>query len=247
MNLLLLDRQQVSENSAIMTGRQALHIIKTLRSKPGDRVRVGIIDGLLGSGLIHDLAPGRVEIEIDATNLPPPKIPIGLILALPRPIMLRRVLAQAASLGVARIFLINANRVEKSFFNASQMAEEKLREALLLGLEQAMDTVLPEISIHQRFRPFVEDHLPEVAVSCPVRLVAHPDGEMDLAQTTFSKQTDPALVAIGPEGGWIDFEIELLRQQGFKAFSLGSRILRVDTAVPAIIAQLDLLRSLATG
>jgi RsmE family RNA methyltransferase len=247
MNLLLLDRQQISENSAILTGRQARHIIKTLRSKPGDRIRVGIIGGLLGSGLIRELALGRVEIEIDVTNQPPPKIPTGLILALPRPIMLKRVLAQAASLGVERIFLINANRVEKSFFNASQMAEEKLREALLLGLEQAMDTVLPEISVHQRFRPFVEDLLPEIAVSCPVRLVAHPDGEMNLAQTTYTKPTDQTLVAIGPEGGWIDFEIDLLRQQGFRTFSLGPRILRVDTAVPAILAQLNLLRCQATG
>ena len=247
MNLLLLDRQQISENSATLTGRQARHIIKTLRSKPGDRIRVGIIGGLLGSGLIRELAPGRVEIEIDVSNQPPPKIPTGLILALPRPIMLKRVLAQAASLGVERIFLINANRVEKSFFNASQMAEEKLREAMLLGLEQAMDTVLPEISVHQRFRPFVEDHLPEIAVSCPVRLVAHPDGEMNLEQTTFTNQTNRALVAIGPEGGWIDFEINLLRQQGFRTFSLGPRILRVDTAVPAILAQLNLLRCQSTG
>ena len=250
MNLLLLDRQQIRKNTAILTGRQAVHIIKTLRSKPGDRIRVGIIDGLLGSGLILDLAPGRVEIEIeietDAGNQPPAKIPTGLILALPRPIMLRRVLAQAASLGVSRIFLINAKRVEKSFFNASQMGPEKLREALLLGLEQAMDTVLPEISVHQRFRPFVEDHLPEIAASCPISLVAHPDGEMNLEQTTFTNQTNPALIAIGPEGGWIDFEIDLLRRQGFKTFSLGPRILRVDTAVPAILAQLNLLRCQAT-
>lgn len=242
MNLILLDKQQISENSAILTGQQAIHITKTLRSKQGDRLRVGIINGLSGSGLIRDLAPGRIEIEINATDQPPPKSPTGLILALPRPIMLKRVLAQAASLGVARIFLINANRVEKSFFGASQMEDKKLREALLLGLEQAMDTVLPEISVHQRFRPFVEDFLPEVAKGCPVKLVAHPDGEKNLDRTTFSSPASPALIAIGPEGGWVDFEIDLLRKQEFRKFSLGPRILRVDTAVPAILSQLELLR-----
>jgi RsmE family RNA methyltransferase len=247
MNLVLLDKRQINDNSATLSGRQAVHIIKTLRSKQGDRIRVGVINGMVGTGLIRDLANGRVKIEIDTTEPPPPKIPINLILAIPRPIMLRRVLAQAASMGVARIFLINANRVEKSFFSASQMAEEKIREALLLGLEQAMDTVLPEISIHHRFRPFFEDLLPEMATGSPVKLVAHPQGDIDLEQTIFPGPAGQALIAIGPEGGWVDFEIDLLREQGFISFSLGQRILRVDTAVPAVLAQLQLLRSLSIG
>jgi RsmE family RNA methyltransferase len=247
MNLVLLDKQQINEKSATLTGRQAVHITKTLRSKQGDRIRVGIINGPVGTGLIRDLAPNQVKIEITATDQPPPKIPIGLILALPRPIMLRRVLAQAASMGVARIFLVNANRVEKSFFSASQMQEEKIREAMLLGLEQAVDTVLPEISIHKRFRPFVEDLLPEMATNSPVKLVADPHGDIELEQTIFPSPVSQALVAIGPEGGWVDFEIELLRKQGFMTFSLGQRILRVDTAVPAVLAQLQLLRNLSVG
>jgi RsmE family RNA methyltransferase len=247
MNLILIDRGEIREQTVTLTDRRATHIRKTLRAQKGDLVRVGIINGLTGSGLIAEIAPGRVILKIETAAPPPPKSPTSLIMALPRPIMLKRVLAQVASLGVAKIFLINANRVEKSFFKASLLSEDNLREYLRLGLEQAVDTVLPEISIHPRFRPFVEDRLPELSRNCPVRLVAHPGGNEDLTPALFPGSASPALIAIGPEGGWVDFEIDLFRRQGFGCFSLGPRILRVDTAVPAILAQLQLLRTLVPG
>jgi RsmE family RNA methyltransferase len=247
MNLILIEPRELREGTVTLTDRRAAHIRKTLRGKEGDTIRVGIINGLTGSGLITGIAPGLVTLAIATATPPPPKTPTSLIMALPRPIMLKRVLAQAASLGVDRIFLINANRVEKSFFKASLLADDNLREYLRLGLEQAVDTVLPTISIHPRFRPFVEDQLPELSRNRPVRLVAHPGGNDALAPALFPASNSPALLAIGPEGGWGDFEIDLFRRQGFRCFSLGPRILRVDTAVPAILAQLQLLRTLVSG
>jgi RsmE family RNA methyltransferase len=247
MNLILIDPQEIKEHSVTFTDRRATHIRKTLRSKKGDTIRVGIINGLIGSGLVRKIEPGLVVLEIKTDTPPPPKIPTSLILALPRPIMLKRVLAQTASLGIEKIFLINANRVEKSFFKASLLTEDNLREYLLLGLEQAIDTRLPEISIHHRFRPFIEDYLPETTRDCPIKLVAHPGGEKTLTPSLLPEPASPALIAIGPEGGWVDFEIDLFRQQGFSCFSLGPRILRVDTAVPAILSQFQLLRALAAG
>ncbi len=247
MNLILIDPQEIKERSVTLTDRRATHVRKTLRGKKGDTIRVGIINGLIGSGLIRKIEPGLVLLEVETATPPPPKTPTSLIIALPRPIMLKRVLAQTASLGIEKIFLINANRVEKSFFKASLLTEDNLREYLLLGLEQAIDTRLPEISIHHRFRPFIEDYLPDTARNCPVKLVAHPGGEKILNPSLLPKPASPALIAIGPEGGWVDFEIDLFRKQGFSCFSLGPRILRVDTAVPAILSQFQLLRTLTTG
>jgi RsmE family RNA methyltransferase len=245
MNLILIDPREIHGNSATLTGRRAAHVRKTLRSRAGETIRVGIIDGPIGSGLIRRIEPGLVDLDIKTDTTPPPKTPTGLIIALPRPIMLKRVLAQTASLGIEKIFLINANRVEKSFFKSSLLSEDNLREYLLLGLEQAVDTILPEISIHHRFRPFVEDRLPEISRDYPVRLVAHPGGGAELSPALLPDPASPALIAIGPEGGWIDFEIDRFTEQGFGCFSLGPRILRVDTAVPAILSQVQLLRNLA--
>ena len=149
-------------------------------------------------------------------------------------------------MGVEQIFLINAGRVEKSFFSASIMTAENLRQRLIMGLEQAMDTIIPKISIHKRFKPFVEDILPTFHNGYPVKLIAHPSGEQDLGGMTLPSRSSGTLVAIGPDGGWSDFEIGLFKQQSFQTFTLGARILRVDTAVPAILSQLDLLRSQAS-
>lgn len=245
MNLILIDQHEINEQSVSLSGRRAKHVRKVLRSQCGDTVRIGIINGPTGSGLIREIEHDRILLDITAATPPPPKSPTGLILALPRPIMLKRVLAQAASMGVAKIFLINAGRVEKSFFKASIMTEENLRQRLILGLEQAMDTVLPEISVHTRFRPFVEDLLPVISRDCQARMIAHPGNSKNMNQTILSTPAAPALIAIGPEGGWSNFEVELFKGQGFQNFTLGSRILRVDTAVPAILAQLDLLRGQA--
>lgn len=247
MNLILIEQHEITGRSASLTGRRAGHIHKVLRSQRGDTVRIGLVDGPTGTGLIRELDRDRVLIDINLSSLPPPKTATGLILALPRPIMLKRVLSQAASMGVDRIFLINAGRVEKSFFHASIMAEENLRQRLVLGLEQAVDTMVPEISVHNRFRPFVEDILPTLRGEYPVRIIAHPEVDQDLSQVKLPARTARVMVAIGPEGGWNDFEIDLFQHQGFQPFTLGARILRVDTAVPAILSQLDLLRSQAVG
>ncbi|MDH5297845.1 MAG: RsmE family RNA methyltransferase, partial [Desulfobulbaceae bacterium] len=188
--------------------------------------------------------PLRVVLEVSAAAPPPPKSDVDLILALPRPIMLKRILAQATSMGVGRIFLINANRVEKSFFNATLLEAANIEECLRLGLEQAVDTRLPQLSLHHRFRPFVEDRLPELAGECPVRLVAHPDTDLRLNEAAPHPLAQRVLLAIGPEGGWVNFEIDMFRARGFTPFTLGPRILRMDTAVPALLAQIDLLRLL---
>ncbi|MDH3393123.1 MAG: 16S rRNA (uracil(1498)-N(3))-methyltransferase [Desulfobulbaceae bacterium] len=245
MNIILIDPTEMTDAGTVtLLGNRLRHIRKILRSKVGDSVRVGLINGPMGHGIVRELNREQATLAVTATIAPPPKKPIDLVLALPRPIMLKRILAQATSFGVSRIFLINAKRVEKSFFNASLLEKENLEGCLRLGLEQAVDTMLPELSIHHRFRPFVEDVLPTIAAACPVRLVAHPDTDLNLHQAAPGISGERTLLAIGPEGGWIDFEIEKFQEQGLTPFTLGSRILRMDTAVPALLAQIDLLGNL---
>jgi RsmE family RNA methyltransferase len=247
MNLILLHPQELTDQHAILTGRRAEHIHKVLRCTIGDSVRIGVLDGMLGTGCIQEMDGNRVVLQVHLTTEPPLFPPTDLILAVPRPIMLKRVLAQAASMGVSRIFLVNANRVEKSFFSSTLIQNNDFTEPLCLGLEQAMDTRLPEISVHPRFRPFVEDLLPSLLSDCPIRLLAHPEGDRTIAQAAKGLLGQPdqrTVLAIGPEGGWVDFEVEHFKTQGFAPFSLGPRILRVDTAVPALLAQLSLLRQL---
>jgi RsmE family RNA methyltransferase len=245
MNLLLLKPHEIRNQQVELTDRRAEHIRKVLRAGQGDEVRVGVVNGPMGLGRILLMEDNRVTLSLCLTVTPSPPPATDLILALPRPIMLKRVLAQAASLGVSRIFLINAGRVEKSFFHASLIRDNTLEGPLLLGLEQAVDTILPQISVHERFRPFVEDLLPGLLPGSPTRLLAHPDGGQTLARLDAGTGNQRIILAIGPEGGWVDFEVHKFQEQGFTLFSMGPRILRVDTAVPALLGQIGLLRQLA--
>lgn len=244
MNLILFDTHEATQDTLVLNDRRAQHIRKVLRGKSGDTLRVGRINGPMGTGRIEQITDRQVTLRISLDTQPPPPAETDLILAVPRPIMLKRVLAQAASLGIGRIFLINANRVEKSFFNSTLVQEGSFREPLLLGLEQAIDTRLPEISVHSRFRPFIEDVFPQTMQQGATALLAHPDNAPTLPQACPPPLAGKAFIAIGPEGGWVDFEVEKFKEQGFLAFSLGPRILRVDTAVPALLAQLSLLRQI---
>lgn len=248
MNLILLRPEEINNKRVTLTDHRADHIVTVLKSSPGDSLKTGIVNGPVGRSKVLNVSDDSVVLEITVEGDTPPRPQTHLILALPRPIMLKRILSQAAALGVARIFLINANRVEKSFFSASMLQDDAYNKHLQHGLEQAVDSLFPEISVHNRFRPFVEDFLPEISKDYPRRLVAHPEAQKNLADIITLPLTGQVLLAIGPEGGWVDFEINKFEEQGFRSFAMGPRILKVDTAVSALLAQIDLLRQIhSTG
>ncbi len=234
MNLVILEEADfVGEQRVVLGGRRAAHIGRVLKAQVGDHLRVGRLNGDLGSGVIVELSSFRVVLEVDLNRSPPLPLSVGLLLALPRPKVLKRVLAAVVTMGVKEIFLFNSWRVEKSYWQSPWLGAEKLREVSLLALEQAGDTRLPEISLQPRFRPFVEDQVPLLAQDRDAWLL-HPQSGPGLPEVSGML---PALVAVGPEGGFIPFEVEMLIAAGFKVVSLGSRILRVEQAVPAILGR----------
>lgn len=240
MNLVLLHPEDFSGDVAILSGRRAKHVHEVHRVVIGETLVAGLAGGSIGEACV--LASSTDELRLSFTPSRPPPAPLGidLLLAMPRPKILRRVLASATSLGVKRIALVNAARTEKAYFDSPLATEPAMREAMVLGLEQARDTVLPEVLVRKRFRPFVEDEAP-VLWADAMRLVAHPVGSRAIAQCG-AEPAKRRVVAIGPEGGWVPFEVSLLEAAGYVPLSLGERILRVDVAVPVILSQLDLVR-----
>ena len=236
MNLILLHNEDfISAGRVRLTGRRLEHVSQVHRAVLGDELRVGKVDGLLGCGKVSALNEHYLELDVVLDQSPPPPLPITLILALPRPKMLKRVLQSVSSLGVKNIYLLNSYRVDKSFWSSPLLTPEKLREQLLLGLEQARDTTVPQIILCQRFKPFVEDELPKVSAGTTA-YVAHPGVEQFCPHGLDGKMT----LAIGPEGGFIPYEVEKLQECGFIPISLGERILRVETAVPVLLSRLHL-------
>ncbi len=234
MNLLLLeDGDFIAACTVQLSGRRLKHLLEVHRVAVGDSLRVGRIGGLMGQGQVIQLDAQSATLEVSVDQPPPAKLPLTLLLALPRPKMLRRVLQTVSSMGVPRLILLNSYRVEKSFWQTPFLEPAAIREQLILGLEQSRDTVLPDVIIEKRFKPFVEDQLPAIAANT-LGLVGHP-GDYPSCPRAMEQ---PITLAIGPEGGWIPYEVEKLQQAGLQPVQLGERILRVETAVTALLARL---------
>lgn len=234
MNLILLEPSDfIGPHQVRLTDRRWQHIQQVHQAKLGESLRVGLINGLMGLGTVTALDTTGVTLQIALSEPPPTALPLTLVLALPRPKMLKRTLQTIASMGVKRLILVNSYRVEKSFWQSPFLQAAAIREQLLLGLEQARDTVLPEVILEKRFKPFVKDRLPALTADS-LALVAHP-GAYPACPRQLEQQVT---LAIGPEGGWIPYEVELLTQAGFSPVQLGERILRVETAVPVLLARL---------
>lgn len=234
MNLLLLEAADfVAADRVVLRDRRLTHLHEVHRAEAGECLRVGLLGGQMGQGQLLRLDATEAELKIELQQTPPVKLPVTLLLALPRPKMLRRVLQTVASMGVPKLVLLNSYRVEKSFWQTPFLEPQAIREQLLLGLEQARDTVLPEVIIEKRFKPFVEDRLPQL-VAGTRGLVGHP-GDYPTCPRALS---EPVTLAIGPEGGWIPYEVEKLTEAGLQPVQLGDRILRVETAVSALLARL---------
>lgn len=238
MNLVLVQDidfigGDASGDRIVLQDRRLQQLRQVLGARVDDSVRVGKLNGLMGEGRIISISDERAELQVSFSRPPPAKLPLTLILAMPRPKMFRRILQHCATLGVAEIILINSYRVEKSFWQTPFLQPAQVEDNLLLGLEQARDTVMPRIRIEKRFKPFVEDDLPSIMANS-LGLVAHP-GDYPACPRAVSR---PVTLAIGPEGGWIPYELEKLAEAGLQPVQLGDRILRVETAVTALIGRL---------
>jgi RsmE family RNA methyltransferase len=236
MNLILLDeRDDIASSRVTLADARAAHLLNVLHVTPGREIRIGLLDGPFGVGTVTRVSDGQVTLECVFEADAPPRPRLDLLLALPRPKVMRRLWAQLAALGVGQIILTNAEKVERPYFDTHVLAEDCYRPLLIEGLQQARDTRLPVVSIHRQFKVLVEDHL-DTMFGPGLRLGAHPGRTMSPASVVRDRPGERVLLAIGPEGGWNSFELRLLEAHGFTPVSLGSRTLRVDTACTALLA-----------
>lgn len=236
MNCILLPIENISLDVArIDSLAQMNHVNKVLGATVGDTLKIGQVEGMLGTAVIENISSDNIHLrDVQLTMTPPAKLDLTVILALPRPKVLRRLIMDMTALGVRDIILINSYRTQKSYWQSPIL--NRLDEFVLEGLQQGVDTIAPRITLQKRFKPFVEDELAGLMTNRAI--VAHPYSEKSFAQYEQQQPSGlPGLVCIGSEGGWIDYEIELLAAQGCEAVNIGPRILRTEAAVNAILGQ----------
>lgn len=247
MNLILILPEEISPDGCVrLTDQRAGHIRSVLHAVPGNPLRIGRLNGPYGTGTVEKISDRSVTLSCVWEQRVPVRPPIDLLLAMPRPKVLKRLWAQLAALGVGRIILTNAQKVERYYFDTHILDSAFYTQRLMEGLQQARDTVLPEVTVVKRLNPFLkEERFPMVGK----KLLADPSGtrtvfqclEKSDAKTSmcFPPPADRVLVVVGPEGGWTPYELDLFRSHGFEAFGMGARILRTDTACIGLICLLS--------
>jgi len=236
--ILLAPGELLADGQVVLRDRRAEHIRKVLGSRPGDELRVGLLDGPRGTATVLAADGDSVHLLCRFDQPPLPPTGISLLLALPRPKVMHRLWAPLASFGVERLVLVNAKKVERNYFDTHWLDPAAYGPLLIEGLEQSGDTRLPLVRVCRRFKPFIEDESAAFFGEAS-RLVFHPHGATALSAAAVPAFR-PVVIAIGPEGGWSDFEIDLLRRHGFVCVSFGTRTLRTDTAVQAILGAVTL-------
>ena len=245
MNCILLPTSNIAQPYAQITASaQIIHVNKVLNLQVGDTLKIGQLGGNLGTAIIDSIASDNIRLrDVQLDTAPPAKLDVTVILALPRPKVLRRLIMDMTALGVRDIVLINSYRTQKSYWQSPLLT--RLDEFILEGLQQGVDTIAPRITLQKRFKPFVEDQLASLITQNAI--VAHPYSEQSFLQylqqlsseslSSSTKTPLPNVVCIGAEGGWIDYEIELFHEQGCETVHIGSRILRTEAAVNVILGQ----------
>lgn len=236
MNIITLtEKDFIDRTHCTLSDERALHIVRTLKSTVGDTLRVGEINGLLGLATITAISGNIVNLRVALNDEPPAPLPLRLLMALPRPKMLGRILRDATSIGIKNIHIFHSERVEKSFWQTPSLAPDYVHKKLVEGLAQARDTTLPSVHTHRHFRDFIEQTLTEM-LHTHTGVITDPFSP----QTHVDNATQqPIALLIGPEGGFVDSERALLLAMGCQPLWLGSRILRVETAVFAAIGHLS--------
>lgn len=234
MNILLFQSQEAKTGHLFLHANDPRfdHVKNTLKLNRGDSLQLGMINGCVGTGQITQFEEDKLTIQFELSKSPPPPLPVQLILALPRPKVVGRIMKIIGEMGVKKVYLIQAAKVEKYYWDAHQLTMDYLTQKVIDGLIQTRDTVLPKIYVKKLFRPFVEDDLP-IIIKSTQNWVAHPYATSSLPL----KFEVPTTIAVGPEGGWVDFELQMFQKIGFQIAGFGTRTMSTATFLPALLGR----------
>lgn len=227
MNLILIAQEECQSGECTLSDGRATHLRTFLHAAPGRTFDLGILNGPIGTGEVIEVSESSVRFRVSCEQ-PSPEPWFDLVLALTRPRQLKRILFQTAAMGIRKLFLVGAEKVEKSYFSMHLLREEEYRPVLIEGLMQGKSTRLPEILVVPKLRDLWE----QLPADSGVRVIANPAPE----HNPLAKVSGVPLIAIGPDGGWTEKETAAFLEHGFSPFALGARPLRTDTAAVALAA-----------
>lgn len=231
MNLILFDQPFETKRLSGHDSR-AQHIFKVLRGRVGTRVFVGFVNGLRARAEVSLVeADGSITLKVIGTEVAPRPLPIQLLLGLPRPHTAKRILFEAASMGVQALHFFEAERGEPSYAKSSLWQTDEWKERLRLGTEQSFGTHVPEVGMHTDLQSALS-FLPIEGVHVALD---NYEAAGALSQVLPDVTSPSAMLAFGPERGWSPTERDVFRKNGWKLAHLGAHVLRLETACSAAV------------
>lgn len=244
MNICLFDKSEI-ENPLQKNDERAQHIVKVLHKKEGDTFDAGIIGGAAGTAKITRISDdGEIFFEFEPKSAGKTLYPLTLIIGFPRPIQLRRLLRDVAGLGCQKVILTGTELTEKSYLNSNVVTDGSAYEMLLDGTAQAASTHVPELVFYKNLDETLRNLRDSGSSSSSFEqseessawnqsskiALDNRRAKMSLHSFLEHEGAQNVIAAIGSERGWTDKERDLLDQNGFTLCSMGTRVLRTETA-----------------
>ena len=228
MNLFLFETA-ANEVFLLPDDLRTVHVREVLRRVPGDDFDVAVVNGPRGTATVLEDDPTGLSLSFQwEEGVEDDRLPIHLLVGLPRPQTARKILEQAATIGVTSMDFFGADKGEPSYVDSKLWTSEEWHRHLVRGVEQAFCSFLPAVCHHAN----LEDALVELPHD--TRRFALDVYEAP-APLSVTDGTTVLILALGPERGWSDRERNLLRDAGFVLRHLGSRVLRQETACIAAL------------
>ena len=246
MNSVVVFPHELNDDGMlVLEGARAVHLLHAHKLTPGITVRAAVLTQGMGTieVMTVDAARPMVQAKVVVTSPPWPRVPLVLIVAFARPQTVKKLLHIAAVSGIEEVHFIRTARIQKSYMSSHVLQESARESVLLKAIEQSGDAQVPQVVLHDRFKPFVEDYLPQrfdedLSEAC--RVLADPRGPLP-CDSLVGASPPRAVVALGPEAGWEDHERQAFEAVGFSTVHVGPRILRVEDAAAKLCAQLELV------
>jgi len=236
VNIILFDQTEVGVPLPLKDPR-AIHIKVVLKRSLDEPFDVGLINGPRGKASI--LSEDQVNLKLHFTwgQIPEALDPITLVIGIPRPQTARKILSEAAALGVKALYFVSTEKGEANYAMSTLWSSGEYKKHLIHGAEQAFCTRIPEVSFDQSLNQVWD------SIDTKSFKIALDNYESPLALSRV-KISSPCVIAIGSERGWSLNERNLFRDTGTQLCHLGERVLRTETACVSSVSIIKALLGL---